>query len=87
MEENVALSREEQLALPPKVFLDVDLGLSMGDMRPNNNPRVYMMTDDEAVEWNKKQAALKESAGWQEGDDPADYQHLHETANDSTETP
>jgi hypothetical protein len=48
------LDREQQLALPPKVRLDMDGAPTLNGVPPSDDPRVYGMTDDEAREWNYK---------------------------------
>lgn len=50
------LSREEQLALPPQVFLDMSDAPLLNGEAPISNPRAYGMTDLEAEEWNNKKS-------------------------------
>lgn len=50
------MSREEQLSLPPKVFLDVSDAPLLNGVKPIDNPRAYGMTDEEALEWNRRKA-------------------------------
>lgn len=56
IEEQVKLSRQEQLDLPPTVRIDISGAPLLNGMPPIDNPRVYGMTDLEAVEWNKQKA-------------------------------
>ena len=48
------LTREEKLALPPMVMLDISDAPLLNGQPPVSNPRVYSMTDEEAIEWNRK---------------------------------
>lgn len=55
------LTREEQLELEPTVRIDItDAPLLNGDP-PTDDPRVYGMTDAEALAWNEKKAAEREN--------------------------
>lgn len=53
IEEQLLLTRQEQLALPPTVKLDTSGAPLLNGDPPLDNPRVYGMTDAEALEWNK----------------------------------
>lgn len=57
IEEQLLLSREEQLALEPTVFIDITDAPLLGGVPPIDNPRAYGMTDAEALEWNRKKQA------------------------------
>lgn len=50
------LTREQKLALPPEVFLDMTDAPTLNGVPPIDNPRAYNMTDEEALEWNRKKA-------------------------------
>lgn len=47
-------TRDELLAQPAKVKIDVSGAPLLGGEPPIDDPRVYGMTDDEAVAWNQK---------------------------------
>lgn len=48
------LTREEKMALPPMVKLDVSDAPLLSGQPPIDNPRAYGMTDEEAIEWNRQ---------------------------------
>lgn len=50
------LTREEKLALPAQVRLDMTDAPTLNGTPPIDDPRVYGMTDEEAIEWNEKKA-------------------------------
>lgn len=56
IEEQLLLSRDEQLALEPTVVIDTTGAPLLNGYPPINNPRTYGMTDAEALEWNQNKA-------------------------------
>lgn len=50
------LTREEKLAKPALVMLDVSDAPTLNGQPPISDPRAYGMTDEEAEEWNKQKA-------------------------------
>lgn len=60
IEMQLMLSREEQLALPPTVRIDISDAPLLNGVPPIDDPRVYNMTDAEALEWNAKKAKERE---------------------------
>jgi hypothetical protein len=59
IEEQLTLTREEQLALPPTVRIDITDAPLLGDTPPIDDPRAYNMTDAEALAWNEEKAASR----------------------------
>lgn len=57
IEEQLKLTREEQLALPATVKIDISDAPLLGDTPPIDDPRAYNMTDAEALAWNEQKAA------------------------------
>lgn len=60
IEQQLTLSREEQLSLKPTVRIDISDAPLLDGGLPEDNPRVYGMTDAEALEWNAKKAKERE---------------------------
>jgi hypothetical protein len=59
IEDQLKLTRDEQLALEPTVVIDTTDAPLLGGYPPINNPRAYGMTDFEALEWNRnKQSSV-----------------------------
>lgn len=53
IEDQLKLSREEQLALEPTVKVETRYGPMLHGDPPLDDPRIYHWTDAEALAWNE----------------------------------
>jgi hypothetical protein len=61
IELQLTLTRDEQMALPPTVKIDISDAPLLGGSKPEDNPRLYGMTDAEALAWNESKAKEREA--------------------------